>query len=57
MLGAKGEPAAWTVGGAEGQPAKFGGGGSGGGVDTDGEPWSYAHQGKEEENKFVPSSC
>ena len=30
MLGAVGEPTAWTVGGAEGKPAKFGAGVGGG---------------------------
>ena len=38
MLGAEGEPTAWTVDGAEGRPAIFGGGGGGGGVGTVGEP-------------------
>ena len=38
MLGAKGEPTAWTVGGAEGKPTKFGAGGGGDGVGIEGEP-------------------
>ena len=38
VLVTEGKPAAWTVGGAKGKPAKFGTVVSGGGVGTEGEP-------------------
>ena len=46
VLGAKGEPTAWPVGGSEGKPDTFGAGVGGGGAGTKGEPFplvSLAH--------------
>ena len=56
LLGARGEPTAWTVGVAEGKPEFGGGGGGGSGVGTEpelrvlgvvGEPTSWTMGGAE----------
>ena len=55
MLGAEGEPTAWTLGGVEGKPAKFGAvGGGGDGTNGDAELRTAGEGGRE---KLAPSSC
>ena len=56
MLGAEGEPTAWTMGGAIGKPAKFGAGGGGGGVGTDDETKLHT-SGEGGGERLAPSSC